>query len=135
MVKKYTISKQTALIASARRLPIDSRIEIVKAIQESIRIDEGRIRAVDRIAQLIPIAEEVFGCTYDPKRKSETDTCVRNVCARVMRDEEYTYSAIGRSMKRHHTSVMVMVRRADEMRDGFFGKDIQEKYNQFIERV
>ena len=135
MDKQTTISKQTALIASARRLPIDSRIEIVKAIQESIRIDEGRIRAVDRIAQLIPIAEEVFGCTYDPRRKSETDTCVRNVCARVMRDEEYTYSAIARSMKRHPSSVIVMVHRADEMRDGFFGRDIQAKYNQFIERV
>ena len=135
MVKKDTISKQTALIASARRLPIDSRIEIVKAIQESIRVDEGRVRAVDRIAQLIPIAEDVFGCTYDPKRKSDTSTCIRNVCARVMRNEEYTFSAIARSMKRHPSAVMVMVRRADEMRDGFFGKDIQEKYNQFIQRV
>ena len=135
MVKKTTISKQTALIASARRLPIDSRIEIVKAIQESIRVDEGRIRAVDRIAQLIPIAEEVFGCTYNPARKSETDTCVRNVCARVMRNEEYTFSAIARSMNRHPSAVMVMVHRADEMRDGFFGRDIQTKYNEFIQRV
>lgn len=129
------MDKQTHIINQARRLPIDARLVIIKAIQESIRSDEGRILAVDRIAQLIPIAEEIFDCTYDEKRKSDSDTLVRNVCAKVMREEGYSLNAIGRAMKRHSSSVYTMSQRADGMKDGYFGKDIQAKYYQFITRI
>ena len=135
MATKTPIDKQTAIIASARRLPIDSRQNIVDAITASIKADEGRIRAVDRIAQLIPIAEDVFGCTYEPRRKADSDTIVRNVCAYVMRREDYSYSAIAHAMGRNHSSVFVMARRATQMMDGYFGKDIQSKFNEFIQRV
>ena len=129
------MDKQNRIIAQAKRLPIDSRRIIVDAILDSIARDEGKILAVERLAQLIPIGEEVFGVTYDERRKANGDAYIRNICAKVMRGEGYTFSAIGRAMKRHPTSVMSMVHRADEMASGFFGKEYQKSFNEFISKL
>ena len=126
------MDKQTRIIASAKRLPIDARQEIVDAIIESIARDQGRIPPMERPAQLIPIGEEVFGCVYDARRKGNGDTLIRNVCAKVLRMDGNSYPAIGKAMGRHPSSVIVMVRRAEEMDAGYFGKDIRDKYVEFM---
>lgn len=126
------MDKQTRIIASAKRLPIDARQEIVNAIIESIARDQGRIPPMERLAQLIPIGEEVFGCVYDARRKGNGDTLIRNVCAKVLRMDGNSYPAIGKAMGRHPSSVIVMVRRAEEMDAGYFGKDIRDKYVEFM---
>ena len=135
MGKQTIIDKRAYIINQARRLPIDTRQSIVDAILESIKNDEGRIRAVDRLAQLIPIGEEIFNCTYNPKTKSNGDALIRNMCAKVMRVEGYTFPAIAKAMNRHPSSVIVMVRRAEEMDAGFFGREYQDKYKDFIKRI
>ena len=126
------MDKQARIIASAKRLPIQSRLAIVDALVSSIEADRRRTPPTERLAQLIPVGEEVFGCVYDPRRKSIGDALIRNVCAKVLRLEENSYPAIGKAMGRHPSSVMVMVRRADEMDAGYFGPDIRDKYVQFM---
>ena len=126
------MDKQTRIIASAKRLPIDTRQAIVDAILESIARDQGRIPPVERLAQLIPIGEEVFGCVYNARRKGNGDTLIRNVCAKVLRLDGNSYPAIAKAVGRHPSSVIVMVRRAEEMDAGYFGKDIRDKYVEFM---
>jgi hypothetical protein len=38
-------------------------------------------------------------------------------------------------MVRHPSSVIVMDRRGEEMRRGFFGQDLQRKFNDFAKNV
>ena len=116
-------------------MPIENRKNIIRILEESVRRDEALQTASARIAQLIPVAEEVFGVTYNQGRKENGDTLVRNVCAVAMTSEWYTFTAVAKAMNRHRSSVYMMLQRAKEMRDGFFGKDIQDKYNAFINRV
>lgn len=129
------MDKQTHIVNQARRLTLDERKAVVDAILESIREDAARIPADIRLAQLIPIGEEVFGCKYDARRKGETDTLIRNVCAKVLRLEGNSYPKIGKAMQRHPSSVMVMEHRADEMDAGYFGLAIRDKYMQFMKKA
>ena len=126
------MDKQARIIASAKRLPIQGRQAVVDALVQSIERDRGRIPTAERLAQLIPIGEEVFGCVYDTRRQSIGDTLIRNVCAKVLRLDGNSYPAIGKAMGRHPSSVMVMVRRAEEMDAGYFGPDIRDKYVEFM---
>lgn len=124
------MDKQTHIIKQAKSLPIQTRKELVDAILESLKVDKER-----RLAQLIAIGEEVFGCTYNPDRKFHGDTLIRNCCAKVLRMEGYSYQAIGDAMKRHPSSVIYMAIRAEEMDAGYFGWDIRNKYLQFMKKA
>ena len=126
------MDKQTHIINQAKRLPIGERREIVDAILDSIKVDEKKIDPAFRLAELIGIGEIVFGTTYEGGRKAEKSVLIRNCIAKVMRMEGYTFSEIGKAMQRHTSSIMTMADRAEEMDAGFFGKDIRDKYVQFM---
>jgi hypothetical protein len=124
------------LIRAARRLPVESRKEIAKAIIQSIDRDLSAPSAEDRLAELITVACSALGVTdYNPRRKANGDAYVRNFCALTMREEGYTLLQIGRAMGRHTSSVITMSRRGDEMRHGYFGTDILARYKKFNEAV
>ena len=126
------MDKQTHIINQAKRLPIADRQEIVVAILDSIKVDSRKIDPALRLAELIRIGEIVFGTTYEGRRNAEKSVLIRNCCAKVMRMEGYTFSAIGKAMQRHHSSIMKMVDRADEMDAWYSGPDIRDKYMRFM---
>ena len=129
------MDKQTHIINQAKRLPIADRQEIVDAILDSIKVDARKIDPAFRLAELIGIGEAVFGCTYEERRKAYNSVLIRNICAKVMRMEGYTFASIGKAMKRHPSSVMTMADRAEEMDAGYFGHDIRDKYFQFMKQA
>lgn len=129
------MDKKNAIIRQAERLPIQIRKEICVAIISSIDRDESAVDAVTRFADLVRIAEGVFGTEYNPDRKMTGDAYIRNVCAAVMRDEGYTFSAIAKAMGRNTSSVVAMRYRANDMAAGFLGKDVRDKYNQFLKAI
>ena len=129
------MDKQTHIINQAKRLPITTRRAVVLAIKESIEQDEKKIDPDFRLAELIGIGEIVFDTTYEERRKAEKSVLIRNCIAKVMRMEGYTFSEIGKAMKRHTSSIMTMEDRADEMDAGFFGTAIRDKYYQFMKKA
>ena len=52
-----------------------------------------------------------------------------------MRREGYSLPRIGHAMVRHPSSVIVMDRRGDEMRRGFFGDELRQAFNEFAKNV
>ncbi len=129
------MDKQNTIIRQVARLPLETRKAIAVAIIRSIDRDENRTTAEVRFEQLVQIGEQVLGCNYTGNRKSTEDVYIRNMAAKVMRDDGYTYTVIGRAMHRDYTSVIVMVRRAADMEAGFYGKSLQDKYNEFMARI
>ena len=129
------MDKQTHIINQAKRLPITTRRAVVLAIKESIEQDEKKIDPDFRLAELIGIGEIVFDTTYEERRKAEKSVLIRNCCAKVMRMEGYTFSAIGKAMQRHTSSIMTMEDRADEMDAGFFGYEVRDKYMAFMKQA
>ena len=129
------MDKQTHIVNQAKRLPIGERREIVDAILDSIKVDEKKIDPAFRLAELIGIGEIVFDTTYEGGRKAEKSVLIRNCCAKVMRMEGYTFSAIGKAMQRHPSSIMTMADRAEEMDAGFFGYEVRDKYMAFMKQA
>ena len=129
------MDKSSAIIDQARRLPLETRKEIANAIIRSIDRDMTRISAEERLANLIRTGEDVLGVTYDPKRKANGDAYIRTFAAKVMHEEGYSQSCIGRVMGRKPSTVCVMVQRADDIASGYFGADYQNKYNEFMARI
>lgn len=129
------MDKQTHIVNQAKRLPITTRRAIVDAIKESIEQDERKIDPDLRLAELVGIGERIFDTTYEMGRKAPKSVCIRNCCAKVMRLEGYTFASIGKAMERHTSSVIVMVERAEEMDAGYFGRDIRDKYMQFMKKA
>lgn len=124
------------VIREAKRLPVESRRDIAKAIVDSIDRDLTAASAEARLAQLLPLACAALDVTdYNPKRKSNGDAYARSLCAYVMRHEGYTLSQVGRAMGRNTSSVVVMARRGDEMKTGYFGHDIKERFARFEETI
>lgn len=124
------------IVKAARRLPVESRRLIIEQLRKSIEWDETKDRAEVRLAELIPLACEALGVQeYDPRRKENADTYVRNLCAWAMRREGYSLPRIGHAMVRHPSSVIVMDRRGEEMRRGFFGPELQLKFYDFAKNV
>ena len=116
---------------AAAKLPKEVRRYIVREIEKTIIRDEAAQTAEERLAQLVPVAECVLHMTYDPARKSADDVCIRNLCADAMRREGYTFDQIGRAMGRDHSSVVMMVRRAADMKAGYSGKYYKRIYDEF----
>ena len=52
-----------------------------------------------------------------------------------MRREGYSLPRNGHAKVRHPSSVIVMDRRGEEMRRGFFGQDLQLKFYDFVKNV
>lgn len=129
------MDKKSILIRQAARLPVQMRREIVDGIVESIERDEAAVDALTRFAQLVRVAEAVFGTVYNPDRQYPADAYVRTVCASVMRGEGYTLSSIGKAMGRNTSSVVAMQHRAGDMAAGFLGQDVKDKYNQFLQTI
>ena len=115
---------------------MESRRLIIEQLRKSIEWDETKDRAEVRLAELIPLACDALGIQeYDPRRKENADTYVRNLCAWAMRREGYSLPRIGHAMVRHPSSVIVMDRRGEEMRRGFFGDALREAFNTFAKNV
>ena len=124
------------IVKAARRLPVESRRLIIEQLRKSIEWDETKDRAEVRLAELIPLACEALGVTdYNPKRKANGDAYVRNLCAWAMRREGYSLPRIGHAMVRHPSSVIVMDRRGEEMRRGFFGPELREAFDTFAKNI
>lgn len=129
------MDKKNLIIRQAERLPIQIRKEIAVAIIQSIDRDESAVDARTRFAELIRVAEAVFGYQYNPDRRKACDAYIRNVVASAMRGEGYTFSSIAKAMGRNTSSIIAMRNRADDMAAGFLGAEIKEKYNQFIHAI
>ena len=129
------MDKKSILIRQAARLPVQMRREIVDGIVESIKRDESAVDALTRFAQLVRVAEAVFGTVYNPDRQYPADAYVRTVCAWEMRREGYTLSQIGRSMGRNTSSIVAMDHRGNDMLEGFLGTDAKNKFNQFLQTI
>lgn len=126
------MDKKDFIVGQASRLPVDDRKAICKAILDTIERDALAVDAKTRFSQLLPVAEVVMEHKYEPRRKMNGDAYIRNLIARQMRSEGYTCTEIGAAMGRHFSSVVTMAQKADDMRDGYFGKELQQKYNDFI---
>lgn len=129
------MDKQDFIVKQAARLPLDERKAVVKGILGTIDRDARAKDATERFAQLVPKAEVAMESKYEPTKKANKDAYIRNIIAEEMRKEGYTFTQIGRAMGRHYSSVITMVARAEEMRDGYFGAELKDKYNRFIDSL
>ena len=129
------MDKKDFIVGQASRLPVDDRKAVCKAILDTIERDALAVDAKTRFKQLLPKAEVAIGWKYEPRRKMNGDAYIRNVIARQMRAEGYTCTEIGCAMGRHYSSVVTMAQKADDMANGYFGKELQNKYNEFIESI
>lgn len=129
------MDKKHLVIVQAVQLPVEERKAVCKAILESIERDQIAANAKERFDQLVPLAEMAMECTYVHNRKKATDTYVRYAVTYQMRKECYTYEKIGKAMDRDASSVISMMLRAEDMKNGFFGTDVQKKFNTFINLV
>ena len=123
------------IVAQAARLPVDDRKAVCKAILDTIERDVLAVDAKTRFAQLLPKAEVVMEWHYEPRRKMNGDAYIRNLIARTMRTEGYTCKDIAQAIGRHYSSVVTMAQKADDMANGYYGKELQRKYNDFIKAI
>lgn len=125
------MDKKDFLIAQASRLPVDERKAVCKGILDTIERDVLAVDARTRFAQLVSAAEIAMQHRYDPQVRTAVSATIRAFVASQMRYEGYTLSEIGTAMGRDHSSVVTMVRRAEDIRNGYFGKDTLNKLNEF----
>ena len=129
------MDKQTDIIHQATKLSLESRKVIANAIIQSIDRDETKVSAAQRFLQLVEIAEPIVGISYNRRSKANGDSYIRSIAAKAMYDEGYNHTCIGKAMGRHRSSVYVMLQKANDIAFGFYGKDWQEKYYEFFNKL
>ena len=129
------MDKKDFIVGQASRLPVDDRKAVCKAILDTIERDALAVDAKTRFKQLLPKAEVAIGWKYEPRRKMNGDAYIRNLIARTMRTEGYTCKDIAQAIGRHYSSVVTMAQKADDMANGYYGKELQRKYNDFIKAI
>ena len=85
-------------------------------IRSSIERYQKQYTLEQRYDILLQIAEKVWGYKLYWTRTRE-DTNIRMFIAYKMRLEGYTYSEVGKAMKRSHASIMNLVRRMNDVFD------------------
>jgi hypothetical protein len=120
------------IIREAKTLPVNSRRDIINALEKSVQMEDDAATAEERFKELVPLACAALDVAeYNPRTKRNGDAYVRNLCAYVMRREGYSLSRIGKAMGRDTSSVISMSRRGDEMRSGYFGREYKERFAKF----
>ena len=104
------------LFEQASELPVDERRTLAGMIRSSIEMFQKQYTIGQRYDILLRAAEEVWGYKLYWTRTRE-DTNIRMFIAYKMRLEGYTYSEIGKAMKRSHASILNLVRRMNDVFD------------------
>ena len=100
----------TEIMDSIKALPMGAKKDLAyKVIREIDRIEklEG---AAQRFATLLAIAESVTGLRNDPKRRDSQSVLLRTIIVWRMIDEGYSYTDIGRTMGKDHSTVSYYAR-------------------------
>lgn len=124
------------LIQKIDKMPVEEKKNLIMHLKNSIIKQDPKNEARDRYDQLLCIAETLFEYKMKNTRRDREDVMIRRVIAYKMKEEGFSYSAIGKAMKKNHATIVHLV---SQMKDFFSLPKLYEfdikQYNDFNELV
>ena len=124
---------RNALTTHVIRLGLDTSTNVLSVDRVLQIIDE-----IDNQNQrsLVRTIVDILGYTMDEIRSDDRHNAVvfaRHFLSRYLHDNGWTLSSIGRSINRHHTTIINSLRTMDSMLS--YDRRIKEEYDEFVRKV
>ena len=124
---------RNALTTHVTRLGLDTSTNALSV--------DGVLQIIDEIdyqnqRSLVRTIVDILGYTMDEIRSDDRHNAVvfaRHFLSRYLHDNGWTLSSIGRSINRHHTTIINSLRTMDSMLS--YDRRIKEEYDEFVRKV